>query len=252
MKLQDITDAKPFLYLAEDSELCLEVQQALQNERLYQGVDGIYGARTQNALVNFKLRKKLTGGNRIGKLTAASLLKSLEAIPVLVTKEQAEFVYETTLYDSEFNDLNACLLRFGITAKEDIREFLAQTAHESGGLKYSKELASGWDYEWREELGNTQAGDGPKYKGGGFLQTTGRYGYQRLSDFLNDPRVMEGVDYVSKVLPFTAGGFWWYDNQMSEYIASGATLEQVTKRVNGGYNGLEDRRYYYNRAKQVI
>jgi putative chitinase len=261
MKLQDITSKKPFNYLAEDFELCTEVQQALQHEGLYYGIDGIYGTNTENALVTYKRNKRLSGGNFIGPTTAVSLIKSLESPVVLVTREQANFVYQTQLYDAEFKDLNDCLLRFSITAKEDIREFLAQTAHESGGLKYSKELASGWDYEWREDLGNTQAGDGPKYKGCGYLQVTGRSNHQRFADSVNDQEVMrQGCEYTAKVYPASISGFWWRDNNVSQKIANGATLTQISALVNTGsmytsagrINGLDDRAYFYRRAQEVI
>jgi len=113
-------------------------------------------------------------------------------------------------------------------------------------------LASGEDYEGRDDLGNTQPGDGPKYKGAGYLQTTGRHNYQRLADYLGDPKVMEGVDYVSSTYPFTAAGFWWNDNSMNALIDKGASVIDITKRVNGGTNGLEDRQNYYNKTLEVI
>ena len=63
---------------------------------------------------------------------------------------------------------------------------------------------------------------------------------------------MEGVDYVSTTYPFTSAGVWWYNNNMNYLIDNGGTVEEVTRRVNGGYNGLDDRKYYYNRCLSVI
>jgi putative chitinase len=63
---------------------------------------------------------------------------------------------------------------------------------------------------------------------------------------------MEGVDYVSQHYPFSSAGFWWQDNNMNALCDQNPTVAQVTKRVNGGYNGLQDREDYYNRAKKVI
>ncbi|KAH0795471.1 LysM peptidoglycan-binding domain-containing protein [Histomonas meleagridis] len=146
------------------------------------------------------------------------------------------------------NDLNSCLKKFGITNRQSRLHFLSQCAHESGLGKWTKELASGKAYEGRKDLGNTQPGDGPKYKGGGYIQLTGRYNYQALANYLGDQKVMQGVDYVAKHYPWTSAGFWWYRNGMNTLCANGASVEQVTKRVNGGYNGLESRRKYYNKA----
>jgi putative chitinase len=172
-----------------------------------------------------------------------------------VTKDDLAYIWNCDkglIKDWEISELNQCLKKFNITTPTRIEHFLAQTAHESGGGRYVKEIASGEDYNGREDLGNTQPGDGPKYKGAGYLQTTGRANYQRLADYLNDPRVMEGVDYVSTHYPFTSAGFWWKDNNMNALCDQNPTVAQVTKKVNGGYNGLQDREDYYNRAKKVI
>jgi putative chitinase len=133
-----------------------------------------------------------------------------------------------------------------------MRHFLSQTAHESGGLKWLKEIADGRAYEGRKDLGNIHAGDGPKYKGAGVIQLTGRNNYQAFSTFIKDSRVMEGVDYVSKTYPFSSAGFWWHRNNMNALCDKSATVEQITRRVNGGINGLQDRINYYNKACKFI
>ena len=63
---------------------------------------------------------------------------------------------------------------------------------------------------------------------------------------------MEGVEYVAENLPFTSAGYWWEDNRMNELIDSGADVLAVTKRVNGGTNGLADREHYYQLCLQQI
>lgn len=175
-------------------------------------------------------------------------------IPSIVSQEQAEYIFETGVDSAMLRDLNRCLTTFGITEKEDIRQFLAQCAHESGGLRWLKELASGDDYEWREDLGNNQAGDGRRYKGSGAIQLTGRFSYQAFADFMDDPKIMDGVDYVAVHYPMSSAAFWWWNNKMSRFVAKGATVQQVSTRVNGANpaNGLSDRIYYYKRAKEVI
>ena len=171
-----------------------------------------------------------------------------------ISKEQLAYVWgcaESLIKDYEIDEMNKCLDMYEITTVPRIRHFLSQTAHESGGGRYKKELASGEAYNNRSDLGNGPT-DGPKYKGAGYIQLTGKYNYSRLADYLGDPRVMEGVDYVAENLPFTSAGFWWMDNRMNELIDGGADVYAVTQRVNGGLNGIEDRIHYYNRCLEVI
>ncbi|MGC8710959.1 MAG: glycoside hydrolase family 19 protein [Leptodesmis sp.] len=170
----------------------------------------------------------------------------------LITKQQAEAVFGNPIYESELADLNDCLNRYQINTPARMRHFLSQIAHESGGLRWMKELADGSDYEGRADLGNTQPGDGPRYKGAGVIQLTGRANYLAFSNAIGDPRVMEGCDYVAQTYPFTSAGFWWHNNGMNSLCDQGATVEQITLRVNGGYNGLQDRRAYYKKACAVI
>lgn len=176
-------------------------------------------------------------------------------VPEYVTLGDLAYIWNCSpslIKDWEVEELNECLDRFGITTPQRIRHFLSQTAHESGGGKWMKELSDGWYLEGRSDLGNVHPGDGPKYKGAGYLQLTGRSNYRDLADFTGDERVMEGVEYVSTTYPFTSAGVWWYNNNMNFLIDNGGTVEEVTRRVNGGYNGLDDRKYYYNRCLQVI
>lgn len=150
------------------------------------------------------------------------------------------------------NDLSNCLNRYDITTLPRIYHFISQCSHESALGLYTKEIASGEAYEGREDLGNIYPGDGPKYKGAGYIQLTGRYNYQAFCDAMNDDRIMEGVDYVAENYPWTSAGFWWNRNNMNALCDCGATVEQVTLRVNGGYNGLEDRRKHYNKCVEVF
>ena len=185
----------------------------------------------------------------------AKRYRNKRASYVYVTKLQLAEVWGcsvTVIEDNEILELNKCLETFEITTPSRIRHFLSQTAHESGGGRWKREISDGWYLEGRTDIGNTQPGDGPKYKGAGYIQLTGRYNYQKLSDYLNDPRVMEGVDYVAKTYPFTSAGYWWVSNEMNELCDTNPTVEQVTLRVNGGYNGLTDREHYYTICQKVI
>jgi putative chitinase len=141
--------------------------------------------------------------------------------------------------------------------------FFAQVGHESGGLFYTEELASGQAYEGRKSLGNTQPGDGIKFKGRGLIQITGRSNYQSFGnniqvDLIKSPTLL-GAKNVNvctadqlKYAALSAGWFWNTRNlnniadtiDIKTSIDSGSNLEnfkQLTKKINGGYNGLPDR-----------
>lgn len=173
----------------------------------------------------------------------------------LISKKQLAYVWEkkeADISDAVINDLNRCLETFKINTQSRMRHFISQISHESGAGKWMKELASGDAYEGRRDLGNTQPGDGRRFKGGGFIQLTGRSNYSAFSKYMNDSKIMEGVNYVAATYPATSAGFWWHNNNMNTLCDRNPSVEEVTRRVNGGLNGIEDRRYYYKRSCDII
>jgi putative chitinase len=124
-----------------------------------------------------------------------------------------------------------------------LAHFMAQIEHESGGFKWLTELGgkSYFDkYEGRKDLGNTQLGDGAKFKGRGYIQITGRYNYTRLSkdtgiDFLNNPDLL-----AQEVNAIVSACWFWNKNKINE-LADKDDAKAVTKKINGGFNGLKDR-----------
>ncbi len=119
--------------------------------------------------------------------------------------------------------------------------FLAQLAHESGNFRYMEEIASGAAYEGRKDLGNTQPGDGKRFKGRGPIQLTGRANYRRYGqqlgiDFENNPAIVA----IPSVGLLVACKFW-SDNGLNE-LADKDDVVSITKRINGGTNGLVDRK----------
>jgi predicted chitinase len=194
----------------------------------------------------------------IGTVTLARFSRmyrdKLECQPY-VSKTQLAGIWqcaEALIEDREIDELNRCLHDFEITTPERIRHFLSQTGHESGGGKWKVELSDGWYLEGRTDIGNTEPGDGPKYKGAGYLQMTGRFNYQRFADDIDDQGVMQGCQFVADHYPFTSAGFWWVDNNMNDLCDTDPSVDQVTLKVNGGYNGLADRKDYYGRATLYI
>lgn len=234
------------------TEASIEIVKAVQ-QRLGVEVDGIVGVQTILSFRKFKKDNHLAEPDILGSTTAKKLLeKTLDQ--EIISESQAETIFGRQITTAQLNDLNNSLRKFQINTPQRLRHFMSQIAHESCGCKFLKELATGDDYEYRSDLGNTTPGDGRRFKGGGALQVTGRANYQALCNYLNDPRVMEGVNYVAATYPFTASAHWWHVNGLNQMIDRGATVEQVSRRVNGKHpaNGLSDRKRYYAIALKVI
>ena len=145
-------------------------------------------------------------------------------------------------FDAVFcNDCNRLFRETGFASHLDAMQMLmANMMHETCNFVYMQEISDGWAYENRSDLGNTSPGDGPKYKGAGVLQLTGKFNYSRLSEGINDPKVMNGVDYVSNTYPFTSAKIWIEENNLlSVCLTQG--FDQCCVRINGGWNGYEDR-----------
>ena len=140
---------------------------------------------------------------------------------------------------------------FEITSYLRETAFLAQLAHESAELRYMEEIASGAAYEGRANLGNTQPGDGKRYKGRGPIQLTGRANYKKYGDLLGLDLVNDPTIAATKEVGFRVAGQYWKLNGLNE-LADQQQFKAITKRINGGYNGLDDRIKYYDRAKRVL
>ena|SRR5688572_1331802 len=150
--------------------------------------------------------------------------------------------------------LSETMLKYFINTAPRKAAFLAQLIHESGSLQYVREIASGQAYEGRKDLGNTEPGDGRRFKGRGLIQITGRANYKAVSealgeDFVSTPSLLEEPKWAA----MSAGWFW--DSRKLNWLADEATEEafrKITKRINGGYNGWEDRKKHYLRCMSVL
>lgn len=140
---------------------------------------------------------------------------------------------------------------FGIDTPLRMAHWLAQIAHESGELRYTKELASGKAYEGRKDLGNTQKGDGVKYKGRGLIQITGRANYQRYADYCGYD-VVAKPELLEQPVGAVKSAMWYWQTHGLNELADADKFVTITRRINGGTNGLESRRTYLARAKQVL
>ena len=150
--------------------------------------------------------------------------------------------YKAATFDQPFcDDCNRLFADTGFDKHLDAMQMLmANMMHETCNFVYMKEIASGADYNGRTDLGNTSPGDGEKYKGAGVLQLTGKYNYQRLADGINDPKVMDGVDYVANTYPFTSARIWIEENDLLNVCLTEG-FDACCRKINGGWNGYEDR-----------
>lgn len=147
--------------------------------------------------------------------------------------------------------LNKAMQEFEIANYLRASAFLSQLAHESAELRYFQEIASGKAYEGRKDLGNTQPGDGVKFKGHGPIQITGRANHAACGkalglDLINNPTLI--------TLPpnaFRSAG-WFWDSRGLNALADQRLFKAITKKINGGFNGLADRQKYYDRALRII
>ncbi|WP_100458500.1 M15 family metallopeptidase [Mycobacteroides abscessus] len=138
-----------------------------------------------------------------------------------------------------------------------IAMWLAQVGHESAGFNATEEYASGAAYEGRADLGNTQPGDGVRFKGRSWIQITGRNNYAAFSRWCSGKGLVlsptEFVDNPNRLAELRWAGIgaaWYWTVARSDIntLSDRQDLETVTRRINGGTNGLADRRDRYNRA----
>lgn len=171
--------------------------------------------------------------------------------------------------------MNKWLPEFDFDTKGELRHFLAQLAHESDSFNALEEYASGQAYEGRIDLGNTLKGDGIKFKGRGPLQVTGRRNYSLMGvkagnprKFIINPELLATPEWGV----WTACIFWTenglmpicnmedsdkipykrsLDNGQKEILML-SPIEYISRKINGGVNGLQERIKFYERAKGLI
>lgn len=180
------------------------------------------------------------------------------------------------------NGINDTLAKFGINTPLRVSHFLAQLLHESGNLQFLKEnlnySAKGLTttfhkyfiteavatpyarnqekiankvYANRMGNGDEKSGDGWRFKGRGYIQLTGRENYTSLSkdtgvDFVNHPELLETIQYAA-----LSAGWFWNKNGLNN-LADKDDVLNITKRINGGTNGLQERIANLNKVKKII
>jgi putative chitinase len=156
-----------------------------------------------------------------------------------------------------FSVFNTAMQRYQIGGTKRVAAFIAQIAHESGQLAYVLEIwgptAVQKGYEGRADLGNTVAGDGLKYRGRGLIQITGRDNYRECSlGLFGDDRLLFLPELLEKPQWAAESAAWfWQKNGLNE-LADRDQFNSITRRINGGLNGLQDRLSLWARARAVL
>jgi putative chitinase len=152
--------------------------------------------------------------------------------------------------------LNAAMQEFGIITPRQQSAFLAQVAHESAELRYTKELATGEAYDTGDlakRLGNTPDpdGDGQRFKGRGLIQITGRANYSRCGDALGLNLLTYPETLEAPIAACRSAAWFWKDKGLN-LDADADHFGTITKKINGGYNGIDQRIGYWLRARKVL
>lgn len=149
----------------------------------------------------------------------------------------------------------AAMAEFGIDTPVRQAAFLAQIGHESGNLRYTSEI---WGptpvqsrYEGRADLGNTQPGDGSRFRGRGLIQTTGRHNYAATGNALGVDLLANPHLLAEPALAARSAGWYWQAHNLNALADTGDFL-RLTKRINGGTNGLADRMALHSAATEAL
>ena len=151
--------------------------------------------------------------------------------------------------------LNTAMNRYQIVGAKRVAAFIAQIGHESGQLKYVKEIWGATPaqsrYQGRADLGNTQPGDGSKFRGRGLIQITGRANYKTCGealglDLINQPQLLEKPQHACM------SAAWFWASRGLNTMADAVQFDKITQRINGGQNGATDRQALYARALKVL
>lgn len=160
-----------------------------------------------------------------------------------------------SLADVFVKPLNDAMSQYGINSFSRECAFLAQIAHESGQLHFEREIwgptPAQLGYEGREDLGNTQPGDGKKFKGRGLIQITGRANYHACGLEIGFP-LEEHPELLETAAVAAKSAAWFWEKHGLNKLADSGDFIRITRRINGGLNGLEERQKFYEAAKAVL
>ncbi|MFB0357364.1 hypothetical protein ABVD92_20050 [Xanthomonas euvesicatoria] len=146
-------------------------------------------------------------------------------------------------------------IRYGLESPLEKAHFISQVAHESNSGMWMQEIASGVAYEGRKDLGNVYPGDGKKFKGHGLIQVTGRNNHARYSAWkYGDDRAVRDPTLLTRLPDAVDAAFWYWtvERPKLKQLSLADDVVGVTRAINGGTNGLADRKAKLAEAKQLF
>jgi predicted chitinase len=157
-----------------------------------------------------------------------------------------------------FQPLQQAMEEFEINTPLREATFLAQIAHESGEFKYLEEIWGPTDAQKHyeppskkaDDLGNTEPGDGKRFKGRGAIQLTGRANYKKFGELLDLDLITHPEWAADPQVAFRVSGAFWKSNGLNE-LADQQEFEKITRRINGGLTGQAERLGFYTKAKPL-
>ena len=218
--------------------------------------DGNFGDKTEIAVKKWQKENGLKDDGIVGDTTWDKMFPKL----VIVNKIDIDnsdlnlSKLKGAIPDNVLAQIPETAKRYNITTVLRLAHFLAQCAHESGNFKWVVEFASGKAYEGRKDLGNTEPGDGVKFKGRGYIQLTGRANYTKFTAFCGEDCVTN-PDLVATKYPMMSAAYFFNNVKLWPICDKGsdvATITAVTRKVNGGTNGLDDRIKYFNKFYKLL
>ena len=209
--------------------------------------DGVFGPSTSSAIQEFQ-QVVATPGNTSGVIEPGSA--TMDALTSAITGNLDELILQIVmplsapaLANRYMSPLSEAMANNEINTPLRQAHFLAQLGHESGSLRFAAELSSGRQYEGRLDLGNTEAGDGERFKGRGLIQLTGRanytaFGKARGRDFVTggNPELLASDPNLAA----DCSGWFWSVHKLNA-LADSDDAVKITRVINGGTNGLADR-----------
>ena len=216
-----------------------ESHQQAAVEELYKGLQECNCDQLNEDANWVKTYRKTADVKKFKKLVTPLLMEQLTGYP-------------SSAFDKVFiNDCNRLYADTGFAEHIDAAQMLmANMMHETCNFVYMKEISDGMYLRGRTDLGHGPD-EGEVWKGAGVLQLTGKYNYSRLAEGINDPKVMEGVDYVSTTYPFTSARIWIEENDLLS-ICLTEGFDACCYRINGGWNGYNDRLAKHQICKQYM